>query len=255
MERVGAGSVFRGRWIGPLNVVEQQQVLALKGLLAGFFCSESEPDHWRWIPDVNGRFSVKSCYSFLLSLNQASTLETKAAEAFTRLWKSDVPSKIIVFGWRLLLNRLPTRMALHRRGVLSNPFELSCVLCLRHREDEAHLFFSCYFSKVVWCKVFKWLGLLTTLDAEGIDHFLLFGELFKVKDKGRVRHLVWLATTWNLWKLRNKVIFKGEIPDISALLDSIKLFSWIWFNNRFGRNACCPFSSWCLDPISCIQST
>ncbi|PNX67177.1 hypothetical protein L195_g055486, partial [Trifolium pratense] len=93
MERVGAGSVFRGRWKGPLNDVEQQQVLALNGLLAGFLCSESEPDHWRWIPDANGR------------------------------------------------------------------------------EDEAHLFFSCYFSKVVWCKVvwckvLQWLGLSTTLDAE-----------------------------------------------------------------------------------------
>ncbi|PNX80416.1 hypothetical protein L195_g036415, partial [Trifolium pratense] len=93
-------------------------------------------------------------------------LDTNAADAFSRLWKSDVPSKIIVFGWRLLLNRLPTRTALHRRGILSNPFESSCVFCFRHMEDETHLFFSCYFSKVVWCKVLNWLGFLTSLDAE-----------------------------------------------------------------------------------------
>ncbi|PNX66294.1 F-box family protein [Trifolium pratense] len=108
---------------------------------------------------------------------QVMTLDTNAAAAFSRLWKSDVPSKINVFGWRLLLNRLPTRTALHRRGVLSNPFELSCVLCFRHREEEAHLFFSCYFSKVVWCKVLNWLGLLTSLDAEGRNsrHFGAIG--------------------------------------------------------------------------------
>ncbi|CAJ2639614.1 uncharacterized protein LOC123915271 [Trifolium pratense] len=145
-------------------------------------------------------------------------------------------------------------MALHRRGILTNPSELSCVFCFRHREDGAHLFFSCYFSIEVWRNVLKWIGLSTPMDVEGIDHFLLFGELFKVKDKGRVRHLVWLATTWNLWKMRNNVIFQGVIPDSSALLDSIKLSSWIWFNGRYGRNVFCPLSNWCLDPISCIQS-
>ncbi|PNX71113.1 pantothenate synthetase [Trifolium pratense] len=255
MRREGAASVFRWRWNGLLDISEQQQILELQGILAGFICSVSDPDRWWWLPDSNGLFSVKSCYSFLISSRQVTMLETTEAEALSRLWKSDVPSKINVFGWRLLLNRLPTRMALHRRGILSNPFELSCVFCFWHREDGAHLFFSCYFSKVVWRNVLKWLGLSSPLDVEGIDHFLLFGEFFKVKDKGHVRHLVWLATTWNLWKMRNKVIFKGDIPDTAVLLDSIKLFSWIWFNGRYGRNVCCPFSSWCLDPISCIQST
>jgi hypothetical protein len=71
----------------------------------------------------------------------------------------------------------------------------------------------------------------------------LFGDLFKVKDKGRVRHLVWLAAIWCMWKLRNNVIFKGDLPDTSSLLEEIKLISWVWFTSRYGRKTCIPFSS------------
>jgi hypothetical protein len=41
------------------------------------------------------------------------------------LWRrNDVPSKVNVFGWRLLLNRLPIRSALNRRGILFNSHDL-----------------------------------------------------------------------------------------------------------------------------------
>jgi hypothetical protein len=35
----------------------------------------------------------------------------------------------------------------------------------------------------------------------------------KLKDDGRVCHLKWLATTSNIWKHKNNVIFNGVIPD------------------------------------------
>ncbi|CAJ2654228.1 unnamed protein product [Trifolium pratense] len=174
-------------------------------------------------------------------LQQVQLQDALVLEAIQRLWKSDVPSKVNVFGWRLLLNRLPTRTALHHRGILTNHHELSCVFCFQQAEDENHLFFSCPFSKGVWNKVLSWLGTSLQTGVEGRDHFLLFGDLFKMKDKGRVRYLVWLATTWNISNLRNKVIFKGNIPDVSSLLETIKLHSWLWLTSRYGRKTCIPF--------------
>jgi hypothetical protein len=64
-----------------------------------------------------------------------------------------------------------------------------------------------------------------------------FGELFNLKDAGKIRFLVWLATTWNVWNLRNKVIFNGDAPEPSTLLEAIKISSWTWFSNRFARNS------------------
>jgi hypothetical protein len=121
--------------------------------------------------------------------------------------------------------------------------------------EHMHLFFSCPFSKGAWTNVFNWLGKSLQAGIEGRNHFLNFGDLFIVKDKGQVRYLVWLATTWNMWKLRNNVIFNGVIPDASLLVDKIKYSSWMWFTNRYGRKTYILFSSWCLNPMTCIQNT
>ncbi|XP_045821935.1 uncharacterized protein LOC123914805 [Trifolium pratense] len=212
-------------WSELLSVNEAQQLTELQGLFDGFSLHNNNDDQWRWIPDSNGLFTVKSCYTYLLDLRQVEFQDAHVLEAIQHLWKSDVPSKVNIFGWRVLLNRLLTRAALHHCGILTNHHELSCVFCFLQAEDEKHLFFSCPFSKGVWNKVLSWLGTSLQTGVEGRDHFLLFGDLFKMKDKCRVRYLVWLATTWNIWNLRNKVIFKGNIPDVSSLLETIKLHS------------------------------
>jgi hypothetical protein len=75
----------------------------------------------------------------------------------------------------------------------------------------------------------------------GWNHFMLFGDLFKVKDDGRVRYLIWLATTWNIWKHRNNIVFNGVLSEAKLVIDEIKISSWAWFSNRYGRKSCIPF--------------
>jgi len=38
---------------------------------------------------------------------------------FRQIWKSPAPSKVVAFAWKLLLDRIPTRMNLARMNVLS----------------------------------------------------------------------------------------------------------------------------------------
>jgi hypothetical protein len=45
-------------------------------------------------------------------------------------------------------------------------------------------------------------------------------------------HLVWCATTWCIWSLRNNVIFKGEPICLRNFLERIKYSSWLWFISR-----------------------
>jgi hypothetical protein len=89
--------------------------------------------------------------------------------------------------------------------------------------------------------------------SEGWHHFMLFGDLFRIKDAGRVRYLIWLAVAWNISQLHNDVIFKGGVPEASSLIDDLKVSSWMWLSSRFGRKACIPFSSWCIYPMTCFQ--
>jgi hypothetical protein len=83
-------------------------------------------------------------------------------------------------------------------------------------EDTTHLFFSCPFSQGVWNEILNWLG-MDLPGSEGWHHFMLFGDLFRIKDAGRVRYLIWLAVTWNISQLRNDVIFKGVFRRLHLL--------------------------------------
>jgi hypothetical protein len=87
------------------------------------------------------------------------------------------------------------------------------------------------------------------------DHFSLCGFLFRFPKGGRTNHLIWLTINWCVWKLRNSVVFNGDSPNISSLLDDIKTYSWLWFSGRYARNSCIPFSVWCQDPMSSILSS
>jgi hypothetical protein len=153
----GVHASWEWQWSSPLSEIEQQQLDNLRTLLVGFSLHSNQPDSWRWIPGYAGLFSVKSCCSFLLDKCQPVVLDLEVMEVLKKLWKNDLPSKVLVFGWRLLLQRLPTRGALHHRGILNNPHDLSCVFRSHHIEDCEHLFFDCSFTKGAWNLVFQWI--------------------------------------------------------------------------------------------------
>lgn len=73
-------------------------------------------DKFIWWIDVN-EFLVKFAFIKLnLLLNLDSPLDAKLKLGLNCVWKSNVPSKIQVFAWRLILKRLQTRDKLANRG-------------------------------------------------------------------------------------------------------------------------------------------
>jgi hypothetical protein len=53
--------------------------------------------------------------------------------ALHKQWKNDIASEVRVFGWRLLLEKLPTRAALSSKGILSIPHDLQCIFFCFHK--------------------------------------------------------------------------------------------------------------------------
>jgi hypothetical protein len=252
----GLNGTWVWNWITTLTQDELQQLHSLMEVLAGFSLQHNQIDSWRWIPGIAGAFSVKSCYNHLLEHHLATAEDSDVCASLKILWRNDLPSKVLVFGWRLLLDRLPTKGALNQRGILNNPHDLLCVFCLQHVEDSIHLFCHCSFVKRVWDLVSNWIGKnAAAVSCPNVrDHFSLCGSLFRFPKGGRTNHLIWLTTNWCVWKARNSVVFNGDNPNISLLLDDIKLYSWLWFSGRYARNSCIPFSVWCQDPMSSILS-
>jgi hypothetical protein len=251
----GSDRTWLWNWQQHLTDREAQQLIELQELLHGFSINTSIEDRWKWKDGPMGLFSVKSCYARLIEDRPFEELDANVEAAITKLWKTDAPSKALVLGWRLLLDRLPTRSALNHRGILLNPNELLCEFCSLHVEDSGHLFLSCQFSKGIWDAIAKWVGKNIVTGTACWHHFLSFGNLVSLKKGGdRVSRLIWLAAMWSIWKHRNNVIFNGATPDATTLLDEIKYVAWLWLSSRFGRRSNFSFLFWCLDPLGCISS-
>ena len=70
------------------------------------------------------------------------------------LWKILTPSKVVAFAWKVLLNRILTKVNLTVRNVL--PLEGS-MLCDRREETCVHLFLHCDMANSVWLRLMWWV--------------------------------------------------------------------------------------------------
>jgi len=76
-------------------------------------------DTWVWKNEEEGIFSVRSTYSLL----QKSTRGNNSV--FTYYWSVMALPKVKHFGWRVLLDMIPTKQKLAIRGI-----DLGCTLCV-----------------------------------------------------------------------------------------------------------------------------
>ena len=73
---------------------------------------------------------------------------------FEELWKIRVPTKITIFAWRLLKERLQTKTNLRRRRVAIN--DTLCPFCGNSEENEAHVFLTCDRILSLWWESMTW---------------------------------------------------------------------------------------------------
>ncbi|GAU20845.1 hypothetical protein TSUD_120370 [Trifolium subterraneum] len=238
-------------WRRRLFVWEQEQLSVMLDGLPGIEFSERE-DKWRWDQEDDGRFSVMSAYLLLGKIfTEDSMFSTQELKVFRTIWKSQAPSKVIAFSWKLLRNRIPTKRNLANRGVQISGGSLDCVHCHGVEESMVHLFLFCDFATQVWNAIFRWLGLVIIMPP---NPFLLFDYFIGAARNNKLRIgflLIWHATVWSLWRLRNEVIFSNGAKEIETVVDAIKLQSWKWGVSRH-QIPICLFYEWCWDPELCL---
>ncbi|KAL8492226.1 hypothetical protein ACS0TY_023749 [Phlomoides rotata] len=61
-------------------------------------------------------------------------IDADKERGFKIIWSKSTPLKVIINSWRVLWDRLPTKMNLHRRHVLHSNTNLKCVLCDQEEE-------------------------------------------------------------------------------------------------------------------------
>jgi hypothetical protein len=213
-------------WQSELSSEEEDAAVDLLAILEQARPKREEVDRYRWAAHAAGIFTVKSAYLALTSSRNSPLIGPHPVQVFKELWLNNVPSKVSIFGWRLLLEKLPTKDVLYNKGIITNTLERCCVFCLNELEDINHIFFTCTVSSQIWSKVFRWMGINPIGYVNINNHFTRFGGLLKGGHYKKFRHLIWLATTWSIWRKRNNIVFRGDDVNIVSLVDQIIYIAW-----------------------------
>ncbi|GKC95059.1 RNA-directed DNA polymerase, eukaryota, reverse transcriptase zinc-binding domain protein [Tanacetum coccineum] len=145
-------------------------------------------------------------------------------------WSRCVPIKVIVFIWRLRLDKLPTLMNMDRKGI--DVDSLLCPVCREHVESVNHLFFSCGMARDLWVLLARWCD-LDILELYNIAEWLLWIDDCQVSKKARlILEGVVAMMMWSLWNFRNALIFLDSKPKKAIIWDSIVYQSFVWISSR-----------------------
>jgi len=220
-----AGWEWDFRWRRPLF---DNEIDIAVSFLSDVACHPIQPqkgDQWEWKADPSEQYTAKSAYYVF----RGEISEQQQDGAFEELWKLKFPSKIVIFAWRLIRDRLPTRANLRRRQI-----EVGDSRCLFYRAEEesaGHLFFQC--SKIIpvrW-ESLSWVNLSGVFPNHPRQHFLQ--HIYGVTEGMRSSRWKWwwLALTWTIWKHRNDIIFSNGTFNANRILDDAVFLLWTWLTN------------------------
>ena len=206
---IAEGCHFR-RTLGPSGTLQWHELnTIITSTVLG-----ADHDEIVWTLDPSGRFSVKSMYAFLA---QGAT-----SPHHRDLWEAKLPLKIKVFAWQLAMDKLPSALQIASRF---GPSDGKCALCGAW-ENAAHIFFKCSLAQFAWSTLRESLG----RDWRPANFVQLRAILLSLS--GRDRRLFWvlfLAQSWALWLVRNKLaIEKKLIRHPADILFKTLLFLQLW---------------------------
>jgi len=88
---------------------------------------------------------------------------------------------------------------------------------------KSYLFFGCIIVWLVWNLCFEWLGLSSAVHHTSISHFLQFNIHEAPTSVNLILESVWIAVLSEIWRHRNKYIFKGGVIDHSEIFSIAQL--------------------------------
>ena len=146
-----------------------------------------------WLAKPSGEYTTKSTYSLLMNPSTTGS----DGKTFKIIWKLKIPPRAVVFCWRLIKNRLPTRDNLQSRNVVIQ--EVHCPLCRCVQEEASHLFFNCKMTIGLWWESMRWIQVVGPLPVSPASHFTQFYEGFGAAVNHSRRCGWWIALTSSIW--------------------------------------------------------
>ncbi|GKV31852.1 hypothetical protein SLEP1_g40514 [Rubroshorea leprosula] len=105
---------WRFQWRRSTRAWEEEKIQQLIGTINHIKLVQNVKDTWRWRPDNEGNYTTRSAYKQLAKKEESTLMEYK------NIWSAQVPSKVAAFSWQMLLDKIPTKANLAKRGILDD---------------------------------------------------------------------------------------------------------------------------------------
>ncbi|XP_058723527.1 uncharacterized protein LOC131595241 [Vicia villosa] len=252
-----------GNWSGAVwewNIRSASEVLGLEAtreheeleiLMHDIRLVENVNDQVVWPYDKYKKYSVASAYDLMLKarVDEASNVVLGAGNQLC--WGAIVPSKLKIFGWRVLQDRLPTKKQLFSRGIITQIQDTLCIVCQQEVEDITHLLFQCGNLQNVWRRIYIWLEINLVPIGDCCNNFLSFVTGLAGMMSPRRAAAIWLTCCWCIWMQRNDIIFNDAEFDSEELFFRILWQSWWWLALEAKDRIACNFYEWFQNPHLC----
>ncbi|KAJ9559084.1 hypothetical protein OSB04_013698 [Centaurea solstitialis] len=209
-DRVASNQLSWGWKKTPKTSMEITELVALSDLLSSINISGME-DKWRSKLSSDGDYYVHD-------LRHLIDIKVTIPASNPMVWLHLVPLKIICFVWRAYMDRIPSAMALARRGI--HVGSNSCVLCNAGSDEADHFLINCPFTAVTMKWIFNWCGVQ-------IQPFTRLANSSTLLPPGAtvLRREFFIAMCygllWCTWKARNDVVFNKVHISPFNLADNI----------------------------------
>ncbi|XP_071702134.1 uncharacterized protein [Rutidosis leptorrhynchoides] len=164
-------------------------------------------------------------------------------------WNKVIPSKALIFYWRLLLNRLLEKKNLQVGNVCCSSF--SCSDCGFIMEDANHIFFQCPTATQVWTFVASWTDIFMPRWSDGLDLRNWLASHSPNPKVALVLHCICIVTLWSIWRLRNDIVFNSSLFKKCHILDHIVVTAFDWLSSRY-KVAKIDWNVWLQFPLNIL---
>ncbi|GLT95879.1 hypothetical protein SLE2022_135360 [Rubroshorea leprosula] len=233
------------KWRRQLRAWEEDLALQLMAVIEGQQPTYGKQDEWSWKMGKTGHYTVKTTYEILSNREEDVVVNHK------KMWKSSIPSKVSVFSWQLLQDKLPTKDNLVKRGVLNVNQDNSCCWCATAPEKVDHFLLNCDFAYNIWMRVCRWWGLTTVLSN---TYLSMFHQHWWNGGKTvyKAWMAVWFAVVWTLWLGTNDKVFQDLEASADKLFDLIQIRSLHWVKGKVGLDNV-DLTDWKSNPLRSLK--
>ncbi|XP_058749854.1 uncharacterized protein LOC131622848 [Vicia villosa] len=183
---------------------------------------------------------------------RTEVMDAGRIEGLNSIWRAYVPSKLKIFGWRMIRDKLPTQKQLLKRHIIQQLNESLCVFCQVQVEYINYVLLQCVKLEWLWRKVFVWLDIQRPNDEVCWEHLFSSEEALKGRIGKKRGVAIWLTTCWCIWKHRNDIMFNGAVLDMEQVYHSILRYSWWWLAIASKNRINCNLYEWIQNPSLCI---